>query len=271
MGQLEGKVAVVTGGANGIGRACCEVFASEGADIVIGDIAEELATETASLVEKRGRRAEFVHTNAASKADNDALIAAAVAQFGRVDVLVTAAGVPHSRYKTGAGEREPIGLLTPEATAALFCDMAPAEWQAVLDINLNGTLYAVQAAARQMVKQGAGAIVTIASIAAKIPLAPTPSYSVSKAAVWMLTKHAALTLGPLGVRVNAIGPGYIETSMTAQLQDSAASLKAIEGQASLGRMGKPEEIANTALFLASEQSSFFNGQLLHPDGGVFTG
>jgi NAD(P)-dependent dehydrogenase (short-subunit alcohol dehydrogenase family) len=272
MGQLEGKVAVVTGGANGIGRACCESFAAEGADIVLGDVAEEHAIETVKRIEAHGRQGEFVFTNVASKSDNEALIDAAIARFGHVDVLLTAAGVPNTKYKTGrTGGRVPHVDDSPELRANVFVEMAAEEWQGVLDVNLTGTFFAMQAAGRQMVKQGSGSIIAIASIAAKIPFGGGGQYSVSKAGVWMLTKNAAMALGPSNVRVNAVGPGYIETSMTAPLIDDASWMESINRQTALGRMGTPEEVAEVAVFLASDHASYVTGQLMHPDGGIFTG
>jgi NAD(P)-dependent dehydrogenase (short-subunit alcohol dehydrogenase family) len=141
----------------------------------------------------------------------------------------------------------------------------------VLDVNLTGTFFAMQAAGRQMVKQGSGSIIAIASIAAKIPFGGGGQYSVSKAGVWMLTKNAAMALGPSNVRVNAVGPGYIETSMTAPLIDDASWMEFINSQTALGRMGTPEEVAEVALFLASDHARYVTGQLMHPDGGIFTG
>ena len=268
VGQLDGRVAVVTGGANGIGRACCERFAEEGADIVIADVLDEAAMDTIGAVEKRGRRATYMHTDASSPTDTETVMQHAVDMFGSIDILVTAAGISTAGYVSGrpgsevAVERDPIKR---------FTDSPLAEWQRVLDVNLTGTLLSVQAAARRMVARGRrGSIITIASIAAKHPEAGTPAYSVSKAGVWMLTKQAALVLGPVGIRVNAIGPGFIETNMTAVLRGLPELEQRLLGSVPLGRMGSAREVANAALFLAGDQSSYFTGEMLHPDGGFYT-
>ena len=138
-------------------------------------------------------------------------------------------------------------------------------------MNLTGTFLAVQATARQMVEQGSGgSIVTIASVAAKHPEAGPPSYAVSKAGVWMLTKAAARSLGPAGIRVNSIGPGFIATNMTAMATAIPEVTEMFLANLPLGRLGTPREVADTALFLASEESAYFTGEILHPDGGFFT-
>jgi len=141
----------------------------------------------------------------------------------------------------------------------------------VLDVNLTGTFLALQSAARRMLDTGRrGSMITIASIAAKVPEAGTPSYGVSKAGVWMLTKQAARALAPAGIRVNAIGPGFIETNMTRIVHEIPEAEERIMANIPMGRMGTPREIANTALFLASDESSYFTGEILHPDGGFYT-
>jgi len=274
VGRLDGRVAVVTGGANGIGRACCERFAREGAHVVVADVADAAGAETVAAAQGHGRRAVFVHTDAASAADNEALIGRTVDEFGGVDVLVTAAGVSHAQYRSGDVQAE---VERYAANAGVIADPAQAfvltpleEWHGVLEVNLTGTFLAVTAAARRMLEQGrGGSIVTLASIASKYPEAAPAPYSVSKAGVWMLTKHAARVLAPAGIRVNAVGPGYIETNMTAVIGAMGAR-DFLLPQIPMGRFGLPGEVANAALFLASDESSYFTGEILHPDGGFFT-
>jgi NAD(P)-dependent dehydrogenase (short-subunit alcohol dehydrogenase family) len=141
----------------------------------------------------------------------------------------------------------------------------------VLDVNLTGTFLALQATARQMVAQGTGgSIITIASVAAKQPEAGPMSYAVSKAGVWMLTKSAARSLGKAGIRVNSIGPGFIDTNMTAMATAIPEARDMFLAGLPLGRLGTPRDVADTALFLASDESSYFTGEILHPDGGFFT-
>jgi NAD(P)-dependent dehydrogenase (short-subunit alcohol dehydrogenase family) len=272
--RLQGKVAVVTGGGNGIGRACCERFAAEGADIVVADLMEGPGNDVVAAVEALGRSAVFVRADAASAADNEATMQAAVDRFGHLDVLVTSAGISGKGYVSdgdvaGTLERMASGggsALADPATA--FLEMPLDEWQAVLDVNLTGTLLAIQSAGRRM--SGGGSIITLASIAGKQPEAGTPAYSVSKAAVWMLTKFAAKTLAPSGVRVNAIGPGFIETNMTAVVKAVPQLEERFMAQVPMARFGTPREIADTALFLASDESSYTTGEIFHVDGGFYT-
>jgi NAD(P)-dependent dehydrogenase (short-subunit alcohol dehydrogenase family) len=274
-GRLEGRVAVVTGGGNGIGRACCERFAEEGADVVVADLLDDAGGETVQLVEKAGRSGEYVHLDAASPEGNAELVRRAVDRFGKVDVLVTAAGISHAEYKSGDRSRDEEMLARAIETRAeptrRLLDLELEQWQKVLDVNLTGTFLALQATARQMVEQGSGgSIVTIASVAAKHPEAGPPSYAVSKAGVWMLTKAAARSLGPAGIRVNSIGPGFIATNMTAMATAIPEVTEMFLANLPLGRLGTPREVADTALFLASDESAYFTGEILHPDGGFFT-
>jgi NAD(P)-dependent dehydrogenase (short-subunit alcohol dehydrogenase family) len=272
---LEDKVAVITGGGNGIGRACAVRFAEEGADIVVGDLLEGPGGETVAAVEAAGRKATFVQIDAASPADNERLMDEAVAQFGGIDVLVTAAGISHADYVSGDRQRD-ADMLNNAAAALMdpakpFLDLTMDGWQKVLDVNLTGTFLAVQSAARRMVEAGrAGSIITIGSIASKVPEAGPLSYGVSKAGVWMLTKHVARSLGPAGIRVNAIGPGFIDTNMTKLIQEIPMVSDHLMTGIPLRRLGSPVEVANTALFLASDESSYFTGEILHPDGGFYT-
>lgn len=274
-GLLAGKVAVVTGGANGIGRACCERFAEEGADVVVADILDERGIDTIKAVEKRGRRAAYMHADASSPTDNETVMQHAVDLFGSVDILVTAAGISTADYRSDKAEvvARKAARHARDQTDPMrrFTDLRLADWQKVLDVNLTGTLLAVQAAARVMLDlKTRGSIITIASIAAKHPEAGVPAYSVSKAGVWMLTKYAARILGPAGIRVNAIGPGFIETNMTAVLRGLPDLEERLLADVPLGRMGTAREVADAALFLAGQQSSYFTGEMLHPDGGFYT-
>ena len=273
-GRLEDRVAVVTGGGNGIGRACCVRFAQEGADVVVADLLEDAGTETVALVKETGREALFVQLDAADVASNDSMAQVARERFGKVDVLVTAAGISHANYRSGDLDRDRQMMMDAIARmgnpAAGVTDLDPDEWQRVIDINLTGTMLAIRAIAPSMIENNSGSIITIASIAAKRPEAGPVAYSVSKAGVWMLTKSWARNLAPVGIRVNAIGPGYIDTNMTKGLLENELVQQMVVMQIPMGRAGRPEEIANTALFLASDESSYFTGEILHPDGGFYT-
>ncbi|MEX2393969.1 MAG: SDR family NAD(P)-dependent oxidoreductase [Actinomycetota bacterium] len=273
-GRLEGKVAVVTGGANGIGRACCERFAEEGADVLVADILDDAGATTVGLVKEKGRESLFVHLDASSRSDNETMAATALERFGKVDVLVTAAGISHGDYVSG-DPRSTEQVVN--AAAAQFGSPAEAlrnleldKWQKVLDVNLTGTLLAIKAIGPHMADAGTGSIITLASIAAKRPDAGPLPYTVSKAGVWMLTKSMARSLGPVGVRVNAIGPGFIDTNMTTFIRENDMIKQMVLTQVPLGRVGTPADIANAALFLASDESSYFTGEILHPDGGWYT-
>jgi NAD(P)-dependent dehydrogenase (short-subunit alcohol dehydrogenase family) len=274
--RLENKVAVVTGGGNGIGRACCVRFAEEGADVVVADVLDGPGAATVAAVEGAGRKAVFVRADATSAADNDTVMQAAVDTFGGLDIVVTAAGISHAGYRSDADlqselERVASGQSFADDPARSFAELPFEEWRQVLEVNLTGTFLALQSAARRMLDTGRrGSMITIASIAAKVPEAGTPSYGVSKAGVWMLTKQAARALAPAGIRVNAIGPGFIETNMTRILHEIPEAEERIMANIPMGRMGTPREIANTALFLASDESSYFTGEILHPDGGFYT-
>jgi NAD(P)-dependent dehydrogenase (short-subunit alcohol dehydrogenase family) len=269
-GRLGGKVAVVTGGANGIGAACCTAFAAEGADVVIGDVQD--AGETVAAIEAMGRRALWRHLDAADADSNDALMGDAVDRLGGLDIVVTAAGISHRHYRSGdlANDLARLGGRQPDAARA-FAEFPLDEWRAVLDVNLTGTLLAVQSAARRMLALGrGGSVITIASIAAKHPEAGPVAYSVSKAGVWMVTKQAAQALGPAGIRVNAIGPGWTDTNMLAVMKAVPGAVDAIVERLPLRRLGRPDEVANVAVFLASDESSYVTGEILHPDGGFVT-
>lgn len=276
MGVLEDQVAVVTGGANGIGRACAVRFAEEGADIVVADLLPEPASETLRAVEATGRRAVFHQLDASSKEQNEAMADLAMTEYGRIDVLLTAAGISHGSYHSGDLDRdlkraaEQLDYLDQPALA--FCDIELEDWNRVLEVNLTGTFLALQAVARRMIEQGTrGRIITIASIAAKHPDAGPVAYTASKAGVWMLTKKAARELAPAGIRVNSIGPGFIATNMTALIDLFEDRRTQLMAAIPMGRVGQPREIADAALFLAGDGSSYMTGQILHPDGGFFTG
>lgn len=260
---MDGRVAVITGGASGIGRACAVAMANEGASVVIGDLHLDVAGEVVASIESNGGTAHAVEIDVTDAPSNESLIAEALDRHGRLDAVVAAAGVSHAGYESGAGiERDGSGLL----------DQPVAAWQRVIDVNLTGVMMINQLAARAMLNAGnGGTIVNIASAAAKVPLRGAVDYCVSKAGVTMLTKAFALEMAPLGIRINAIGPGYIETPMTARMRGNDDARQWMLDMTPMGRFGDPSEIASTAVFLSSDESSYITGQVLFPAGGMFTG
>ncbi len=257
-GRLEGKVAIITGGGSGLGRASAVRFAAEGAMVCAADLSLEGAAETVHAIETAGGKAIAFQIDTTDEAANDEMVRRTVEAFGGVDVLLAGAGIGSAR--PGAPPI-PFPVLNTPADA----------FRRVIDVNLYGVLFSDRAAGRWMVaNRRPGSIINIASVAAYVAL-PGGAYSVSKAGVHMLTKVLAQELAPAGIRVNAIGPGFIETPMTAMLREDEARRAWVLGMTPLGRFGRPEEVASTALFLASDESSYYTGELLLPSGGIFHG
>jgi len=256
--RLENKNALITGGASGIGRATAIRFAEEGANVAVADRNLAAADAVAADVRKLGRKAVAIQVDTSDEAQVDAMVARTVSELGSVDILVAAAGISHARY----GEEGP-------ATPAPLSAKPLADWKKVLSINLDGVFLCDRAVARAMIDAGKGGrIINIASGAAKLPTPGAGEYAVSKAGVWMLSKVLAVELAPNKITVNAIGPGFINTPMTADIQKATGFMKRLIGRVPLGNIGEPVDVANTALFLASEEGRYYTGSILHPDGGV---
>ena len=252
MAKLDGRVAVVTGAASGNGRAMAVRFAQDGADVVIADLDDAGMAETARLVRQQERRALTQRCDVASKADIDALIAASVAQFGRVDIAVANAGVV---------ERDTDCLTMTEE-----------QWDRTIDVNLKGVFLTLQAAANQMIAQGSGGrLIAIASIMAEWGSAGSPAYSASKGGVKQLVKSFGIALGHRGITCNAIGPGFIETNMTARLKENPEFEAYLRDRTPAGVIGAPEDVAAVAAFLAGDDARFVNGTTIFPDGGITSG
>ena len=268
--RFEGKVAVVTGGASGMGRESSIRLAREGAAVVVAGLPDDTrGGETVALIEDEGGRATYVGVDVTRESECDAMAQAAVDAYGRLDLCIAAAGISHAGYISGEiTEGEPL-----IGGAHRYVIHKPVEyWEKVIAVNLTGVMLTNRAVSRRMIAQGnGGAIVNISSGAAKAPIRGMADYCVSKAGVWMLTRCIALELAPHGIRVNTVAPGLIDTPMTlAVTTDEERKQRRIES-IPLNRLGQPADIAESALFLLSDHSSYITGQILHPDGGVFVG
>ena len=254
--RLKDQVVVVTGASQGIGYACAQRFAAEGAKVVLSDIERAKGEEAAERLQGEGAEAVFVACDVGDKAQVTALVDSAVAAFGRLDVMVANAGI------VKAGD---------------FLDFSEEDFDAVIRVNLKGVFLCGQAAARQMVKQGprtgggadgtCGAIVNMSSVNAVLAIPSITPYCVAKGGVNQLTKVMALALADKGIRVNAIGPGSINTEMVRAVNDDPAAWARLMSRTPMGRLGEPEEMGNIAVFLASSDAGYITGQTIYADGG----
>ena len=247
MGKLDDKVAIVTGGARGIGHAIAKRYILEGARVVIGDIDEKAGNASAAAL---GADCHFIKADVGESGDARRLVAEASA-LGSVDILVNNAGIIHS---------------------ADFTDISEADFDRVLRVNLKGAFLVGQAAARQMVAQvkagkAPGTIINMSSVNAVVAIPNQVPYCVSKGGLDQLTKVMALSLAPYGIRVNAIGPGSIMTEILKAVAADRDAKHRLLARTPLGRIGDPEEIAAVACFLASADASYVTGQTIYADGG----
>lgn len=250
MTRLATKVALVTGGASGIGRGICVRFAEEGASIAIADMDRAGAEQTAAEVERfEGSDALVIEADVRQKADCERMVQETVARFGRLDILVANAGV---------------------ARGGTVLDMPEQDWDDLMAVNVKGVFLSCQAAANQMVRQGAGGkIILMSSVASERAAPGMLAYAASKAAVRQMARIMALELIPHRINVNAIGPGVIETPLAQPLVDL---IRAGGGTGSpWGRFGDVLDVANVALFLASDEADFITGTIIFVDGGTLAG
>ncbi len=248
-GTLEDKVALVTGGASGIGRATALTFAREGAKLIIADMNEEGGQQTVHMITENGGDATFVQVDVTSAIEVEAMMSKAVETYGRLDCAHNNAGI-------GSRPRAPLHECSEET------------WDRVLGINLKGVWLCMKYEIIQMLRQGSGAIVNTASIMGLVgSWSGTSAYNASKHGVVGLTKTAALEYAKSGIRVNCVCPGYIETPMTAQAMSDPEQLERIIAREPIGRVGKPEEIAESVVWLCSDAASFVTGHTMTVDGG----
>lgn len=242
--KLAGKVAVVTGGASGIGEFTVREMVEEGAKVVIADLNDDLGSKLVQELNQEERQVAYIHVDVTKEDQVENMIEFAVSEFGKLDILFNNAG---------------IGSLSPSA------ELPFEEWRKVLSINLDGVFLAAKHAIKAMQKNGGGSIVNTASILGHVGQAQTAPYTASKGAVVNLTRTLAVEYAKDNIRVNAVSPGYIETPLLNQLDE--AMKNHLISLHPIGRLGKPEEIAKAVVFLASDDASFVTGSNLLVDGG----
>lgn len=251
-GTFQGKVALVTGAGSGIGRASALAFAARGAKVVVSDIAAAEGEETVRLVQAAGGEAAFVKADVSRAPDVQALIAAAVKTYGRLDYAHNNAGL--------------------EGFAAPTADCTEENWGRVIAVNLTGAWLCLKHEIPQMLAQGGGAIVNTASAAGLVGLKRFPAYAASKHGIVGLTKTAALEYAKAGIRINAVCPGFIQTAMVARQAGGRPEVAAqLAAAAPMARLGTPEEVAAAVVWLCSDEAAFVTGHALTVDGGIVAG
>ncbi|MCM3124932.1 MULTISPECIES: 3-oxoacyl-ACP reductase FabG [unclassified Mesobacillus] len=243
--RLQDKVAIITGGANGIGLAAAKTFVREGARVAMADFDEETGSQRAAELKAEGYEAAFFQVNVADKDSVDSMVKDVLSHFGKIDILVNNAGITRD------------GMLHK---------LAVEDFQKVVDVNLTGVFHCAQAVVPAMVQQGSGRIINTSSVSGIYGNVGQTNYAATKAGVVGMTKTWAKELGRKGINVNAVAPGFIETGMTAKVPEKV--IEQMKMLVPLGRLGLPEDIANAYLFLASEESKYVNGTTLHVDGGI---
>jgi len=244
--SLSGKIALVTGAAQGIGRDIALALANDGADVAICDVNLDAAQKTAGDIEAKGRKSLALKANVAASADVTAMIDQVVEKFGKIDILVNNAGITRD---------------------GLILRMKDEDWDLVLSINLKGSFLCTKAALKYMSKQRGGTIINIASIVGAMGNAGQANYVASKAGLIGLTKTIAREYANRGITANAVAPGFIDTAMTQALSENVR--QELAKQIPMGKLGTPEDVANAVRFLASPWASYITGQVIHVNGGMY--
>lgn len=244
--KLKGKVALVTGAAQGIGKSIALLLARNGADLVVSDVNLEKAEETSREIEAMGSKAMAIKVDVSRWEEVEKMVESILEKFGKIDILINNAGITRDK---------------------LILRMTEEDWDAVLNVNLKGTFNCTKAVVRHMAKQRSGKIVSIASVVGEMGNAGQANYSASKAGVIGLTKTIAREFAQRGINVNAIAPGYIETPMTEILPEKVK--EELKRLIPMERLGKPEDVAEAVLFLVSEESNYITGQVLNVNGGIY--
>jgi len=255
--DLKGRGAIVTGGANGIGRATALAFARAGAKVAVWDMAEAAGLALVTEIKAAGGQADFFKVNVAVPSEVQAAVSAVHERLGRVDILINNAGILRD------------GQLIRIKAGEIIGQLSEADFDAVIAVNLKGVFNCTQAVAPDMIRQGYGRIVNASSVAGVYGNFGQTNYVATKAGVIGMTRVWARELGKRGITVNAVAPGFIATDMTKSMPEKI--LAGMVERTPVGRIGQPEDVANAYLFLASDEASFINGTILNVDGGVVVG
>lgn len=247
MAQFSDKVALVTGSASGIGETTAQFYAREGAKVVVSDVDVEGGKKTVEMIKSDGGEACFVKADVSSPEDCENMVKAAVDEYGRLDYACNNAGI--------AGEQSPTADYTIEG------------WQKLISINLSGVFYCMKYEIPAMLEAGGGSIVNVASILGKVGFAGAPAYVTAKHGVVGLTQNAAVEYGQSGIRINAIGPGFIHTPLISELEEDKETKEQLIALHPIGRLGMPEEVAELIIWLSSDKASFVTGSYYPIDGG----
>jgi 3-oxoacyl-[acyl-carrier protein] reductase len=243
--RLEGRVALITGGANGIGKETAFTFAREGAKIVVADFSDAAGQEVVAQLKEQGTEALFIKVDVSNRQSVDAMVETIMLTYGQIDVLVNNAGITQD---------------------AMLSKMTVDQWQKVIDVNLSGVFHCTQAVLPHMVAQGRGKVINTSSVVGVHGNIGQTNYAATKAGVIGMTKTWAKELGRKGICVNAVAPGFIETGMVAKVPDKV--IQQMVDKVPLQRLGQPSDIANAYLFLASDESNYVTGTVLEVNGGI---